>query len=66
MLGSWTEAFNYGGFGLAQAVDRAVAPAANACQTGGSSTFLLILAVVLMRVGIYFLVGGGNNDPDSP
>ena len=58
MPGSWTEAFNYGGLELAQAVACAVVPAANACQTGGSSTFLLILAVVLMRVGIYFLGSG--------
>ena len=51
---------------MAQAVDRAAAPVADASQMGGSSTLLLILAVVLMGAGIYFLVDNGNNDPDSP
>lgn len=51
---------------MAQAVDRAAAPVGDASQMGGSSTLLLILAVVLMGAGIYFLVGNGNNDPDSP
>ena len=51
---------------MAQAVDRAAAPVTDASQMGGSSTLLLILAVVLMGAGIYFLVDNGNNDPDSP
>lgn len=51
---------------FAQAIDRAAAPVADAGQMGGSSTLLLILAVVLMGAGIYFLVDNGNNNPDSP
>ncbi len=50
---------------MAQAVDRAVAPVADASQMGGSSTLLLIIAVVLIGAGIYFLVDN-NNNPDSP
>ena len=50
---------------MAQAVDRAAAPVADASQMGGSSTLLLILAIVLFGAGIYFLVDS-NNDPDSP
>lgn len=51
---------------FAQAVDRASAPVADASQLGGSSTLLLILAVVLMGAGIYFLVDNDSNKPDSP
>ena len=51
---------------FAQAVDRASAPVADASQMGGSSTLLLILAVVLMGAGIYFLVDNDSNKPDSP
>ncbi len=51
---------------MAQAVDRAVAPVADASQMGGSSTLLLIIAVVLIGAGIYFLVDNNNNNPDSP
>ena len=50
---------------MAQAVDRAAAPVADASQMGGSSTLLLILAIVLFGAGIYFLVDN-NNNPDSP
>ena len=50
---------------MAQAVDRAAAPVADASQMGGSSTLLLILAIVLFGAGIYFLVDS-NNNPDSP
>ena len=50
---------------MAQAVDRAAAPVADASQMGGSSTLLLIIAVVLMGAGIFFLVDN-DNDPDSP
>ena len=50
---------------MAQAVDRAAAPVADASQMGGSSTLLLILAVVLFGAGIYFLVDN-DTDPDSP
>ena len=51
---------------FAQAVDRTSAPVADASQMGGSSTLLLILAVVLMGAGIYFLVDNNSNKPDSP
>lgn len=51
---------------LAQAVDRAAAPVADASQMGGSSTLLLVIAVVLMGAGIYFLVDNNSNTPDSP
>ena len=51
---------------FAQAVDRVSAPVADASQMGGSSTLLLILAVVLMGAGIYFLVDNNSNKPDSP
>lgn len=51
---------------FAQAVDRAVAPVADASQMGGSSTLLLVIAVVLMGAGIYFLVDNDSNTPDSP
>ena len=50
---------------MAQAVDRAAAPVADASQMGGSSTLLLIIAVVLMGAGIFFLVDN-DTDPDSP
>ena len=50
---------------MAQAVDRAAAPVADPSQMGGSSTLLLIIAVVLMGAGIYFLVDN-DNEPDSP
>ena len=51
---------------FAQAVERASAPVADASQMGGSSTLLLVLAVVLMGAGIYFLVDNDSNTPDSP
>ena len=51
---------------MAQAVDRAVAPVADASQMGGSSTLLLILAVVLFGAGIFFLVDNEDDTPDSP
>ena len=51
---------------FAQAVERAAAPVADASQMGGSSTLLLILAIVLMGAGIYFLVDNNSNTPDSP
>ena len=51
---------------FAQAVVRAAEPVADGSQMGGSSTFLLLIAVVLIGAGIYFLVDNGNNDPDSP
>jgi hypothetical protein len=51
---------------FAQAVERAAAPVADASQMGGSSTLLLVLAVVLMGAGIYFLVDNNSNTPDSP
>lgn len=51
---------------MAQAVDRAAAPVADASQMGGSSTLLLILAIVLIGAGIYFLVDNDSNTPDSP
>lgn len=50
---------------MAQAVDRVAAPVADASQMGGSSTLLLLIAVVLMGAGIYFLVDN-DTDPDSP
>lgn len=50
---------------MAQAVDRVAAPVTDASQMGGSSTLLLVLAVVLFAAGIYFLVDS-DNDPDSP
>lgn len=51
---------------FAQVVQRAAAPVADASEIGGSSTFLLILAIALMGAGIYFLVDNNNNTPDSP
>ena len=51
---------------FAQVVDRVSAPVADASQMGGSSTLLLILAVVLIGAGIYFLVDNNSNKPDSP
>ena len=51
---------------FAQAVGRAAEPVADASQMGGSSTLLLLLAVVLMGAGIYFLVDNDSNTPDSP
>ena len=50
---------------IAQTVDRAAAPVADASQMGGSSTLLLILAIVLFGAGIYFLVDN-DGGPDSP
>ena len=50
---------------MAQAVDRAVAPVADASEMGRSSSFLLIVALVLFAAGIYFLVDS-DTDPDSP
>ena len=50
---------------IAQVVDRAAAPVADASQMGGSSTLLLILAIVLFGAGIYFLVDN-DGGPDSP
>lgn len=52
---------------LAEAtVDRVAAPVEDASQMGGSSTLLLLVAIVLFGAGIYFLVDGDNNNPDSP
>ena len=51
---------------MAQAVDRAAAPVADASQMGGSSSLLLIIAVVLFGAGIYFLVDNDSNKPNSP
>ena len=51
---------------FAQAADRVSAPVGDVSQMGGSSTLLLILAVVLMGAGIYFLVDNNSNKPDSP
>lgn len=51
---------------MAQAVDRAAASIGDASQMGGSSTLLLVLAVVLMGAGIYFLVDNEDDTPDSP
>jgi len=51
---------------MAQAADRAAAPVADASQMGGSSTILLILAVILIGAGIYFLVDSEDDTPDSP
>jgi hypothetical protein len=50
---------------MAQAVDRVAAPVTDASQMGGSSTLLLVIAVVLFAAGIYFLVDS-DTDPDSP
>ena len=50
---------------MAQAIDRAAVPVADASQMGGSSTLLLVIAVVLMGAGIFFLVDN-DNEPDSP
>ena len=51
---------------MAQAVERAAAPVADASELGGSSTLLLILAIALIGAGIYFLVDNNNNNPRSP
>ncbi|MFC4294567.1 hypothetical protein ACFO0A_05780 [Novosphingobium tardum] len=50
----------------APALDRAAAPVSDASQVGGSSTLLLVLAVVLFGAGIYFLVDNNNDKPNSP
>jgi len=51
---------------MSPAVGRAAASVGDAGQMGGSSTLLLILAVVLMGAGIFFLVDNEDDTPDSP
>jgi len=54
---------------LAQAtVDRSVAPIEGESELGGrgSSSLLLILAIVLFGAGIYFLVDNDDDEPNSP
>jgi len=52
---------------LAQAtVDRAAAPVEGESEMGGSSSLLLILAIVLFGAGIYFLIDNDDDEPNSP
>jgi predicted transporter len=46
-------------------VNRAAAPVEDASEAIGSP-LLLILAVVLIGAGIFFLVDNDDDDPDSP
>lgn len=51
---------------MAESVDRASAPVTEQSEMAGSSTLLLVLAVVLFGAGIFFLVDNDDDDPDSP
>ena len=52
---------------LAQAtVDRSAAPIEGESELRGSSSLLLILAIVLFGAGIYFLVDNDDDEPNSP
>ena len=51
---------------MAESVERASAPIAEQSEMAGSSTLLLVLAVVLFGAGIFFLVDNDDDDPDSP
>jgi len=52
---------------LAQtAVDRSAAPIEGESELRGSSSLLLILAIVLFGAGIYFLVHNDDDEPNSP
>ena len=51
---------------LAADVSRASAPVAEESQFGGDSTFLLILAVVLIGAGIFVLANNNSDTPTSP
>lgn len=51
---------------LAADVSRASAPVAEESQFGGDSTFLLILAVILIGAGIFVLADNQSDTPTSP
>lgn len=51
---------------MAESVDRSSAPVTEQSEMAGTSTLLLVLAVVLFGAGIFFLVDNDDDDPDSP
>ncbi len=51
---------------LAADVSRATAPVSEESQFGGDSTFLLILAIVLIGAGIFVLANNNSDTPTSP
>ena len=51
---------------LAADVSRAAAPVAGESEYAGGGSFLLILALALMGVGLYLLVDEEDDEPTSP